>query len=164
MVNEMAETNTYVNMMLDSLKKKDSILDKIIELNNVQTELAKQPELDMDAFSATVEQKQELIDKMQEMDDGFQSLYDRVKEELQVNRARYAEEIRQMQAYIKQLSEKSVQIQTQEEKNRLTLQGHFARMKQEIRTAKKSVQVAADYYKNMSKLNVVDSQFMDKKK
>lgn len=160
----MAETNTYVTMMLESLRKKDALLDKILEQCRIQTELAKQTNLDMDAFSATVEEKQNYIDEIERMDEGFQTLFDRIKEPLENNKSQFAEEIHEMKALIKTLTEKGVQIQTEEEKNRLTFQSHFMRMKQEVRTAKKSVQVAADYYKGMSGLNMVDSQFMDKKK
>lgn len=160
----MAQEEQYVNMMLDSLKKKDEVLEEIIRINKVQTELASKEELDMDVFAETVEEKQKYIDIINELDDGFQMLYDKVKEELNLRKARYTAEIRKMQEYIKLLSEKSILIQAQEEKNRLSIQAHFSKMKKEVKVAKQSMKVASDYYKSMSKTTVIDSQFMDRKK
>lgn len=160
----MAQTEQYVNMMIDSLRKKDSILDKIIEQNEIQSEIAAQSELDMDKFGKSVEDKQKLIDELNVMDAGFQSLFDKIKVELNEKKTRYSGEIRQMQELIKSLSEKGIRIQAQEEKNRLSITAHFAKMKKEVKVAKKSMQVASDYYKSMSKTAYLDSQFMDKKK
>ena len=160
----MAESEQYVNIMIDSLRKKDKILEEIIVQNDIQTELAAQPELDLDAFGESAEAKQALIEQLNVLDAGFQSLYDKVKIELNERKSHYASEIRQMQELIKILSEKGIKIQAQEEKNRLSLTAHFAKMKKEVKVAKKSMKVASDYYKSMSKTSVIDSQFMDKKK
>lgn len=160
----MAQTEQYVKMMLDSLQKKDKVLEEIIRLNKVQTEIASKEELDIDEFSHCVEEKQKYIDELNSLDDGFQMLFDKVKDELNKSKELYKDEIRQMQGYIKMLSEKSILIKAQEEKNRLSLQSHFSRMKDKVKVAKQSIKAATDYYKSMSKTNIIDSQFMDKKK
>lgn len=160
----MAQTEQYVNMMLDSLRKKDGILEEIVRLNKVQTELASKEEFDLDAFAESVEEKQTFIDELNKLDDGFQMLYDKVKVEINERKEQYTDEIRQMQEYIKMLSEKSILIQAQEEKNRLSIHAQFSKMKKEVKVAKQSMKAASDYYKAMSKTGIVDSQFMDKKK
>ena len=58
---------------------------------------------------------------------------------------------------------KSVKIQEVESKQRLAIEGQFAKMHKNVRVAKKGMDVAQNYYKSMSKLNVVDSQFLDQK-
>ena len=150
----MEQTEQYVNMMLDSLKKKDELLELIIGINKEQTDIASESEFDMDKFAASVETKQKYIDE----------LNNNIKEPLINEKTRYTVEIRMMQEYIKLLSEKSILIQVQEEKNRLSIQAHFAKMKKEVKVAKQSMKAASDYYKSMSKTAYVDSQFMDKKK
>ena len=158
----MEQTEQYVNMMLDSLKKKDELLELIIGINKEQTDI--ESEFDMDKFAASVETKQKYIDELNRLDSGFQALYDNIKEPLINEKTRYTVEISMMQEYIKLLSEKSILIQVQEEKNRLSIQAHFAKMKKEVKVAKQSMKAASDYYKSMSKTAYVDSQFMDKKK
>lgn len=160
----MAEAAQYIKMMLDSLIKKEDLLNQIVAYNQQQKELAEAEKMDMDAFSVLVDKKQGLILEIQKLDDGFQALYDRIKEELTSRKGLYKIEIMQMQDYIKRLSDLSIKIQAQEEQNRQLLQVHFSQMKKDVKIAKKSVKVATDYYKSMSKLNVVDSQFVDKKK
>ena len=160
----MEQTEQYVNMMLDSLKKKDELLELIIGINKEQTDIASESEFDMDKFAASVETKQKYIDELNRLDSGFQALYDNIKEPLINEKTRYTVEIRMMQEYIKLLSEKSILIQVQEEKNRLSIQAHVAKMKKEVKVAKQSMKAASDYYKSMSKTAYVDSQFMDKKK
>jgi len=160
----MAEAEQYINIMIDSLRKKDKILDDIIVQNDIQSNLAAKAELDLDEFGKSAEAKQELIEQLNVLDEGFQSLFDKVKVEINERKPRYAAEIHQMQDLIKSLSEKGIRIQAQEEKNRLSLTAHFSKMKKEVKVAKKSMQVASGYYKSMSKTSVVDSQFMDRKK
>lgn len=160
----MEEAEQYVGMMIDSLRKKDGILEEIIIQNDIQSNLAAESELDMEAFGKSVEAKQKLIEQLNVLDDGFEALYNKIKDDLVTRKAHYASEIHQMQQLIKSLSEKGIKIQAQEEKNRLSLTTHFSKMKKEVKVTKKSMQVASDYYKNMSKTSVVDSQFMDKKK
>lgn len=160
----MEQTEQYVNMMIDSLRKKDELLDAILQQNELQTEIVSRSELDLDAFKVVVDEKQKLIDEINKLDEGFQFLFDKIKHELTTKKVRYTSEIRQMQDYIKKLSEKGIQIQSQEERNRLSVQGHFSKMKKEVKVAKRSMSAATNYYKTMSKTTVVDSQFMDKKK
>lgn len=164
MVVYMTETEQYVNIMIDSLSKKDEILEKIIEQNNIQSQIASKENFDLESFGKSVEDKQELIDQLTALDNGFQSLFDKVKEELNGKKTRYTAEIRKMQELIKMLTEKGIKIKAQEEKNRLSITAHFEKMKKEVKVAKKSMRVASDYYKNMSKTSYVDSQFMDSKK
>lgn len=160
----MAEKNPYINLMIESLKKKEAVLDQIIELNIEQTKLVQQEKLELQSFGKSVEKKDELIKQLSILDDGFQSLYDRIKEVLQLSKALYKSEIQVMQQLISRITEKSVSIQAEEARNRLTIESHFAKMKKELKYAKKSNKVAVNYYKNMANLNLVEAQFLDRKK
>lgn len=160
----MEQTEQFVDMMLRSLQKKNQVLDAIIQQNDMQSRIVNQEELNLDSFGVSVEEKQKLIDELNKLDDGFQMIFDKLKEELSKDRALYADQIKQMQELIKIITDKSVKIQAQEEKNKECIMAHFAKMRKEVKVAKTSMDVAANYYKNMSKTAVVDSQFMDKKK
>ena len=101
---------------------------------------------------------------MIELDQGFEQVYERVKEELLQNRAAYAADIAVMQRYISEIMEKSTQVQTQEQRNKDLILTKFSTVKKQIREVKSSKKAVSQYYKNMMKLNYVDPQFLDNKK
>ena len=62
------------------------------------------------------------------------------------------------------MTDKSVAIQAEERRNRDVFMGGLDRMNKEVYQAKRTKNYVANYYKNMSGLNVIEPQFMDKKK
>ena len=107
------EKSQYISIMIQSLKKKSAVLDTIMELNIQQKEELENPALDPDDFDRTVEKKAEQIQQLELLDNGFQELYEKVREELQSNREAYREDIACMQEYIRKLTDKSATIQAQ---------------------------------------------------
>ena len=73
---------TYVDIMIQSLNKKLSVLDKIIEVNISQKEILENTKAPIEEFDKTVEEKAKLIEQMQQLDSGFEKLYERVQEAL----------------------------------------------------------------------------------
>ena len=154
----------YVQIMIDSLKKKVDILNQITALNEEQKELIRADVLDLEAFDVTVEKKGECIDTLTNLDSGFQKLYDRVKEALDGKRDTYKPQIQEMQDLISKIMQLSMSIQAEEERNKDTIKAHFTKLKKEVYQIKNSQKVAQNYYNSMNKLNFVDPQFLDKKK
>ena len=89
--------DTYIAIMLQSLKKKEQVLDEIIRLDDQQKDTLTDPECPFDVFDETVEAKSACIDQLNQLDSGFEKLYAQVAEELDQNREDYAKEIRDMQ-------------------------------------------------------------------
>lgn len=160
----MDKGSTYITILIQSLEKKIRVLDKIIESNKDQKEILSQEEMDTDRFEANLDEKGRLIDELNLLDDGFQEIYNRVKDELGDNRELYKEEIKRMQKLISDITERSVTIRAEEERNRAVAARQFDSMRDNIQTAKRSRQAANVYYSNMSRVNMVDAQFMDKRK
>ena len=160
----MDKGSTYITILIQSLEKKVLVLDKIIESNKEQREILSQEEMDTDRFEANLDEKGRLIDELNLLDDGFQEIYNRVKDELGDNRELYKEEIKRMQKLISDITEKSVTIRAEEERNRAAAAKQFDNMRDNIQVAKRSRQAANVYYSNMSRVNTVDAQFMDKRK
>ena len=160
----MDKGSTYITILIQSLEKKIRVLDKIIESNKDQKEILSQEEMDTDRFEANLDEKGRLIDELNLLDDGFQEIYNRVKDELGDNRELYKEEIKRMQKLISDITEKSVTIRAEEERNRAAAAKQFDNMRDNIQVAKRSRQAANVYYSNMSRVNTVDAQFMDKRK
>lgn len=160
----MDKGSTYIIILIQSLEKKIRVLDRIIESNQEQKEILSQEDMDTDRFEANLNEKGNLVDELNLLDDGFQDIYDRIKDELGTNREAYKEEIKQMQKLISEITEKSVTIRAEEERNRALAIKQFDSMRGNITTAKRSRQAANTYYSNMSRVNTIDAQFMDKRK
>lgn len=158
------QNNSYVAVLKQGLEKKIHILDQLIEKNNQQRRLLGEPELEPEEFEASINEKAALIEELTALDDGFELVYERVREELQANRSVYASEIAQMQQYITEIMEKSTQVQTEERRNRELILQKFAAVKKQIREVKSGKKAVDQYYHNMMKLNYVEPQFMDNKK
>ena len=156
--------SSYIHIMTDSLRKKTEVLDKISEQNKIQMELAKSEEFDYDIFGKTLEEKEKLIQEINHLDSGFQSLYERVKVILESDKAAYTDEIREMQRLISKITDKSMDIMAEEERNKEFILKRKDTTKKEITMARTTNKVASSYYKTMTKLNVLDSQFIDAKK
>ena len=155
--------DTYVDIMLQSLEKKENILDEIIRLNIKQRDGLEDPELTPEESDETVEAKAELIEQLEQLDSGFEKLFQRVKDELEKDKTKYAEKIKSMQGHIKSITDKSIDIQTQEARNKDLMTKKFAIIKQQVKQVRTGMNVADKYYKSMSKLDSVGPQFLDNK-
>lgn len=153
----------YISTLRDSLQKKDKILDEILRISNYQKKLLEVTPLDYEKFDNYVNDKDICIENLNKLDEGFEILYQRVSEELKANRDVYAQEILQMKQLISRITEKSVSIQTLEERNRKEMEQAILRSRKELQKGKRSVSVAQNYYKNMSNVDANVSKYMDQK-
>ena len=157
------ETENYVQMMTDSLIMKKDILEKVIVLSEAQNGLLAAAEFDEKAFRENIDEKAELIDKIERLDDGFNSLFARVKETLDGHKDEYKSEITVIKELIKNVTELAVRVQAQEARNKVLAENRFAQMRKEVSNAKRNTQAASTYYNSMNKLNF-EPHLMDQKK
>lgn len=156
--------NTYVDIMMQSLKKKLQVLEEIKKINVYQKQLLENEEAEADEFDETVERKAALIEQLEQLDSGFDKLFERVRTELQNNREEYKKEIKTMQESIRQITDLSMELQSQESKNKELMTQKFATVRQKAKEVRTGAKAANQYYRNMMKLNYVDPQFLDNKK
>lgn len=156
--------NPYLTILIESLQKKSKVLDEISAYNERQSQLFKSGDASLETFDSLVEEKGKLIEALVKLDEGFETLYDRIAEEVATNKALYADQIRQLQEWIKKVTDQSVAIQAQETRNKDLVENYFRRQKEQLKSKKQSSQVAINYYKNMSRTSVVPPQFLDSKK
>ena len=140
----------YVDIMLQSLKKKVTVLNQIIELNRQQKILLDDPNLPPESLEQNLSDKDQMIRKLNELDEGFEELYNRVKDELQAQRAQYVSQISQMQDLIKEITEKSAMIQTQELRNKEKAMQKFSSIREQVKGVRNSQKVVKQYYQNMA--------------
>ncbi|MDE5939956.1 MAG: flagellar protein FliT [Lachnospiraceae bacterium] len=151
-------------VLLESLEKKSRILDAVIKENEAQEALFKQEELNIEALDASTERMGELAEKLELLDEGFEAVYDRIREELIQNKSAYRTEIKRMQELIAEITEKVVGINAARMRNKLQAETYFKKSRQQIGRAASKMKVSQNYYNNMNRLNYVDPQFYDNKK
>lgn len=155
---------TYIDIMIQSLERKIQVLDQIIEANLRQESILVDKRADIEEFDKCVEEKSSLIEQMEQLDSGFEKLYARVEEELKLNKESHTKAIRTMQSRIRMITDKSMEIQAQEARNKDLMIRKFAYVKDTAKSLRTNSKIASQYYKNMMKINYVDPQFMDNKK
>lgn len=160
----MDNNSTYIQVMIQSLNKKREVLEKIIEYTLDQELVLSDNEVDLDKFGDLIEEKQKWIEQLNLLDTGFGKLFERVKEEIQLHREKYQEEIVEMQRLIKKITDLSVVLQTNEIRNKSSFEQYSTNKKKEIRTFKMSNSSASKYYQNMANQHQGQSYFLDKKK
>lgn len=160
----MDNNSTYIQVMIQSLNKKSEVLEKIIEYTTDQELVLAQNEVDLDKFGDLIDEKQKWIEQLNLLDTGFEKLFERVKEEIQLHREQYQEEIVEMQQLIKKITDLGVVLQTSEIRNKVRFEQYSTSKKKEIRAFKMSNTSASKYYQNMANQHQGQSYFLDKKK
>lgn len=152
-----------LSILSESLDSKQELLKRIQEYNRRQEKIFSGETADLEAFDAALEEKGKLIDEINRLDAGFETLYQRLSEELKANRQRYAAQIKELQQKIAVVTELSVTVQAQEARNKQLVEQYFAKRRAGIKEGRVSSRAAYNYYKNMSNANAVPPQFMDSK-
>lgn len=153
----------HLTILSESLDKKISVLEDIQAYNLKQEQAFLQDTPDMDEFDEALEEKEDLIQRIEKLDEGFELLYERISKVLQENRAAYASQIKELQEKIQKVTDLSTAIQAQEARNKKLIEGYFSKMKAGIKQNRQGSKVAYDYYKNMSGATFNNPQFMDSK-
>lgn len=154
----------YLDSLKDSLILKSSLLSEVTELSYQQKEIVSAENVNWDEFDQLVDKKSELIDKLNNLDDGFETVYSRISSELESDKDKYKDRIINIQNLIKEVTEKSTSLMALEERNKVLVTNSFKKARQKISQNKVSNKVASSYYRAMSKVNYIDPQLMDKKK
>lgn len=153
----------YMDMLVECLEKKNQILDSLTIINKKQTKLIQNEDFSLAEFDKCVEEKGILIENILKLDSGFEGLYNKVGKTVADNPSAYKTWLSKMQKLITEITDKSVSIQAEEERNKALIENRFSREKNRIKSGRSQSKVAMDYYNSMNKLNHVDSQFWDKK-
>lgn len=160
----MTMNQSGAQILLQSLEKKNQLLDQIIRQNSVEEGILKQEEFDMDAFDEAIEQQGDYLEQLDKLDQGFEAVYERVRGELLQDKARYSAEIARMKELIQQITDKVVTINAGNMRNKVLAENQFNKKRASIGTGVSKNKAARNYYKNMNNLNYVSPQFYDSKK
>lgn len=158
-------TKQYLNVLIDSLRKKEKKLSELIVKNEEQAEILRKEEFDEEAFDVNSEEKGRLIKQLNPLDEGFETVFGHVEEELSTERGRqtYKKEIQQMKDLITSITEKSMTIQAGEQRNKKALENYFNKERERIRGGRTGSKAAMNYYNNMKNRTFVPPHFLDSK-
>lgn len=154
----------YLVILEESLQKKLKVLEEIAVYNQEQEQLLRKESVSLEELDENMSHKDELIQKVTALDEGFETLYERIKEQLLTDKDVYKEQIRKLQQLISQITEKGVSIQAQEARNKKLIEDYFKKERSQLRQNRQSSKAAYNYYKSVNNTNVVMPQMMDQKK
>lgn len=158
------QKETYIALLEASLIKKSKILDQLILLTKQQEDLISQDTINESLFYQTIDKKEPLIQEILYLDKGFEEVFQRVKEEISVNRSFYHNKIIQLQELIKDITEKGINLQVLEKRNKAKLDAYLQAKRKKIKDFNVNSKSVSSYYNNMANQNKQESYFFDKKK
>ena len=155
---------SYLQILQDSLVKKYELLCKIEEKSLEQSHMLNGQNVDLALIDSNMDEKAELIDEVLSLDNGFESIYEKIRTQLLPNKEQYKSQIVSLQKLIEKVTEKSASIQAIEARNKAQMDIVFSNQKRELQSRRNAMSVARDYYQNMNKVKNVSPQFLDQKK
>lgn len=138
-----------LTILSDSLDKKIEVLKRIQDYNDAQEKAFTESEPDMDSFDKALEEKEKLIQEILQLDQGFETLYERVKAELDENRDAYRDQIKELQAKITVITELSNAVQAKEARNKKLIENYFANQRMGIKQSRQRARAAYGYQQSM---------------
>ena len=153
----------YLKILDESLDKKLALLKEIEDLSLSQSVMIEDGAAFED-IDANMDDKAALMDRINKLDEGFQAMYDNIKENLEAQKEEYEDEIELIKKKISEVMSCSTQIQAIEARNKAAMEQRFAKAHKDIRSRTVHASQVQDYYKVANRLNAITPQFMDKKK
>ena len=160
----MSKNETYVDVLVTSLRKKIEILEKLDVIIEEQEQLLKKTKVEIDEVDENHKQKENLLDELEKADIGFEKVFQRVKEEITDNKYQYETQIKEMQVYIKKITDLTVKLQAQEIRNKQLMEIFFKNKKNEVRIFNQNNRSTEKYNRHMVNRVNGQSYFMDSKK
>ena len=94
----------YLEILVQSMKKKLDVLYEIQAMNEEQRILLMDDNLPPEDFEKNIQKKSELIDQLDILDNGFDEVYQRVRVQLRENQSLYREQIGLLQSLIRDVT------------------------------------------------------------
>lgn len=161
----MNNVNTQLDLLMDVLQQKVQSLQGILTCTTNQTALLERGEFDFDAFDNLMKEKEVLIDKVIDMDEGFQAIYNKVKGIIEMQPTLYKEKIQTMKQFIIKIGDLSVAITVQEGRNKNQMDLKAKTDKNKGKDFSHNKKIVANYYSNMNKQRLVEqARSFDSKK
>ncbi len=156
--------DNYLQVLVDTIAEKETILRRILEITKLQEELSKRDSYAMEEMEKTLNDKEIQISRLNYLDEGFQTIYDRVRLELRNHKEQYRDDVLKLQESIRVCIALGNEIKVLEERNRNRFSALFSKTRMQYSASKNKASVAQNYAKVMNNVKVMDAYFVDKKK
>jgi hypothetical protein len=166
-INIMGSVNqsmVYLSLLDKSLKKKGSILDRLIELTQRQGNLISNDKIEDVQFNNIINDKDELIKLINELDNGFEQIYQRVKDVITADPDSFGTQIEELKELITAVTDKGIQLQVMERRNKDKIDAYLQTKRKSIKSFKVNSRTASSYYSSMNNIKTEEAYFFDKKK
>ena len=153
-----------LQILQDSLEKKIDLLGTIEEKSKEQEMIIKKENFTFQEMDENMEEKSKLIEQLSLLDNGFETLYEKIRKELLENKDQYRIRIEEIQNLIVEVTARGASIEAIEARNKAAIETYFSREKKELQKRKNVSSVARSYYQTAKQMNNVVPQFLDTKK
>lgn len=154
----------YLDVLIQSLRKKLVLLNRISVLNQEQRESLQDEHATPDAFDINVRDKGDLVDQIVALDAGFDEVYAHIKDLMERDHSAYEDQLEQMRELIRLVMAKDASVRAEEQRNYELAQRKFANVKKQVREVKASRKMVNSYYQTMMRQKPGESMFLDNKK
>lgn len=159
----MDDSKGYVQILVTTLEKQQQVLQQILAITENQREIANMEPFDEVAFDNTLNQKEMLISRLNELDDGFASVFGRVRQEITTNKELYGKELQRIQTLIRECTDIGNELRVLEQRNYDRLTQCFAGKQREYGVRQAVADVASKYHRTMYNLTGDSSRYFNKK-
>ena len=159
----MEAKDEYVQILVNTLEKQNEVLRQVKCITERQAEIAGREPFDEELLNETLEQKELLIAKLNQLDDGFATVFGRVRVEINENRERYAVQLKNIQELIRESTDIGNALRVLEQRNYDRLVGCFAGKKREYEGRQTAADVASRYHKAMYRFADGSSRYFNEK-
>lgn len=155
----MSEEQRYVDILVEVLNKQIKTLQEVLEITKRQGVIAEENAFDEEAFDETLSRKDACIMRLNELDNGFVSVYERVKRQVSANPDMYRSKVKDMQELIRICTDLGNEIQTLENRNREKIVKCFAGKKKEYNAKQAAALVAGKYNTTMKNVGIMNEGY-----
>ena len=159
----MENSHNYIQVLIATLQKQVQVLQQILSITQEQSVIAGKADFDEIMLEESLNKKDILIAELNKLDDGFTTVYGRVRSEMMGRQEFYKDELQQMQTLIKECTDLGVEIKVLEERNREKMTQGFANKHQKYSSKRTAASVASHYHQTMNNTKIANSYFVDKK-
>ena len=153
----------YIQIMIQNLNNKVNILERMAEVNIRQKNLLEKSKFELNEYDAIFEEKSELLRQIQVLSSEFETLYVKIKDNLQVYKTQYVDDIEDIQRLICKTMEQTKILQELEANNKACFTQKMAQIKDIAKSMRTSARVVGQYQQNMQNFSFIDPQFLDNK-
>ena len=150
-------------ILIETLKKKEDVLKEILSRSKEQLDIAKADEFDEEAFDKCFDQKDELIEELNRLDEGFDGIYNRIKNDLKENLDDYKPQVASLKQLIHSTMDIGSEIHQTERQVKDALSKAISQKKRSLLDKRVTAAGVANYYRASKMMSLQDAYFMDQK-